>query len=76
VEGGAQLAAALLRADLVDRMIWFHAPSVMGADGLPAAQAFGVQALAGMPHFERSFAMPVGADMLTEFRRAEFRRAA
>jgi len=76
VEGGAQLAAALLRADLVDRMIWFHAPSVMGADGLAAAQAFGVQALAGMPHFERSFAMPVGADMLTEFRRAEFRRAA
>jgi len=26
VEGGGQLAAALLRADLVDRVAWFHAP--------------------------------------------------
>ena len=70
VEGGAQLAAALLRADLVDRVCWFHAPSVMGGDGWPAAQAFGVQVLAEMPRFVRSFAQPIGADMLTEFRRA------
>ncbi len=66
----AQLAAALLRADLVDRVCWFHAPSVMGADGWPATQAFGVQVLAAMPRFVRSFAQPIGADMLTEFRRA------
>ena len=43
VEGGAQLAAALLRADLVDRIAWFHAPAVMGGDGWPAAQAFGIE---------------------------------
>ena len=70
VEGGAQLAAALLRADLVDRIAWFHAPSVMGGDGWPAAQAFGVQALASMPRFVRQAATPVGEDMLTELRRA------
>lgn len=70
VEGGAQLAAALLRANLVDRIAWFHAPSVMGADGWPAAQAFGVQQLAAMPNFVRSTVTPLGADMLTEFRRA------
>jgi len=70
VEGGAQLAAALLRADLVDRIAWFHAPSVMGGDGWPAAQAFGVQTLAAMPRFVREAATPVGADMLTELRRA------
>ena len=40
VEGGGQLAAALLRADLVDRIAWFHAPAVMGGDGWPAVQAF------------------------------------
>ncbi len=34
VEGGAQLAASLLRADLVDRIAWFHAPAVMGGDAL------------------------------------------
>lgn len=70
VEGGAQLAAALLRADLVDRIVWFHAPTVMGADGWPAAQAFGVTALAAMPRFVREATFPVGADVLTELRRA------
>lgn len=67
VEGGAQLAAALLRADLVDRIAWFHAPAIMGGDGWPAAQAFGVQALANMPKFTRLYAAPLGADMLSEF---------
>lgn len=70
VEGGAQLAAALLRADLVDRVAWFHAPSIMGGDGWPAAQAFGVASLLDMPRFVRDHAGPVGADMLTELRRA------
>jgi diaminohydroxyphosphoribosylaminopyrimidine deaminase/5-amino-6-(5-phosphoribosylamino)uracil reductase len=70
VEGGAQLAASLLRADLVDRIAWFHAPGVMGGDAWPAAQAFGVSHLADMPRFIRAGAQPVGVDMLTELRRA------
>lgn len=70
VEGGATLAAALLRADLVDRVAWFHAPSIMGADGWPAAQAFGVADLAAMPRFVRDATRPVGEDVLTELRRA------
>jgi diaminohydroxyphosphoribosylaminopyrimidine deaminase/5-amino-6-(5-phosphoribosylamino)uracil reductase len=70
VEGGAQLAAALLRADLVDRIAWFHAPSVMGGDAWPAAQSFGVSHLAEMPRFVRTSAQPVGHDMLTELTRA------
>jgi diaminohydroxyphosphoribosylaminopyrimidine deaminase/5-amino-6-(5-phosphoribosylamino)uracil reductase len=70
VEGGAQLAAALLRADLVDRIAWFHAPAVMGADGWPAAQAFGVERLDAMPRFVRASATELGEDMLTELRRA------
>ncbi len=67
VEGGAQVAAALLGAGLVDRIAWFHAPGVMGGDGLPAAQAFGVAALAGMPRFRRLSMRTVGADVLSEF---------
>jgi len=69
VEGGAKIAAALLRADLVDRIAWFHAPSVMGGDGWPAVQAFGVEHLATMPRFVRCAVRPVGDDMLTEFAR-------
>lgn len=70
VEGGAQIAAALLRADLVDRVAWFHAPAVMGGDGWPSAQAFGIEVLAAMPRFERVSVAPVGLDVLSEFRRA------
>jgi len=67
VEGGAQIAAALLRAGLVDRIAWFHAPAVMGGDGWPAVQAFGTERLAGMPRFRRRRALPLGEDMLSEF---------
>jgi len=70
-EGGAQLAAALLRDDLVDRLAWFHAPTVMGGDGWPAAQAFGVERLVQMPRFERVGSRAVGADLLSEYVRAE-----
>jgi diaminohydroxyphosphoribosylaminopyrimidine deaminase/5-amino-6-(5-phosphoribosylamino)uracil reductase len=69
VEGGAKIAAALLREDLVDRIAWFHAPSVMGADGWPAVQAFGLEYLAQMPRFVRRAMRPVGDDMLSEFDR-------
>jgi diaminohydroxyphosphoribosylaminopyrimidine deaminase/5-amino-6-(5-phosphoribosylamino)uracil reductase len=67
VEGGAKIAAAMLRADLVDRLAWFHAPGVMGADGWPAVQAFGVEQLALMPRFVRRDMRLVGDDMLSEF---------
>lgn len=33
VEGGGELAAALLRADLVDEVHWFLAPKLIGGDG-------------------------------------------
>jgi diaminohydroxyphosphoribosylaminopyrimidine deaminase/5-amino-6-(5-phosphoribosylamino)uracil reductase len=69
-EGGAQVAAALLREGLVDRLAWFHAPSVMGGDGWPAAQAFGVEALAQMPRFRCTGTRAVGADLLSEYVRA------
>jgi len=69
VEGGALLAAGLLRADLVDRIAWFHAPAILGADAWPAVQAFGIEALDAMPRFERTSETPLGNDMLTEFTR-------
>ena len=70
VEGGGQLAASLLRADLVDRIAWFHAPAVMGADGLPAVHPFGIATLAAMPRFARIDQRPLGPDTLTVLERA------
>lgn len=69
-EGGAQVAGSLLRDDLVDRIAWFHAPAVMGADAYPAAAAFGVETLAAMPRFTRVASRAVGTDMLSEYERA------
>jgi diaminohydroxyphosphoribosylaminopyrimidine deaminase/5-amino-6-(5-phosphoribosylamino)uracil reductase len=69
VEGGGQIAAAMLRADLVDRIAWFHAPAVMGGDGWPAVQAFGIEKLDAMPRFVPRRSTSLGDDMLTEFTR-------
>ena len=62
-----RLAAGLLRAGLIDRLAWFHAPAVMGADGHPAAEGLRLAALAAMPRFRRVAVRPLGADLLTEY---------
>jgi diaminohydroxyphosphoribosylaminopyrimidine deaminase / 5-amino-6-(5-phosphoribosylamino)uracil reductase len=54
VEGGSEVAAALLRARLVDRLVWFHGPLVIGGDGLPAVAALGADALAECVRLERA----------------------
>ncbi len=70
VEGGAHLAAALLRAELVDRLVWFRSPRLMGGDGLAAAVAFGIDRLSQTPHFERLDVRPVGEDLMEVYRKA------
>jgi diaminohydroxyphosphoribosylaminopyrimidine deaminase/5-amino-6-(5-phosphoribosylamino)uracil reductase len=42
VEGGGELAGALLREGLIDEVHWFVAPSFFGADGRPALGPLGV----------------------------------
>ncbi len=69
-EGGGTIAAGLLRAGLVDRLAWFHAPCVIGADGWPAAQAFGIATLDQMPRFALLAQHRMGTDLLTEYQKA------
>ena len=70
VEGGAALAASLLRADLVDAIAWFHAGLVIGGDGRPAVDPAGVTALAGAPRFRMVEEAALGPDRLLTLRRA------
>ncbi len=70
VEGGAKLAAALLRDQLVDRLAIFRAPSLIGGDGLPAATGFGLERLVDMPQFVPMETMQLGRDELETYRRA------
>jgi diaminohydroxyphosphoribosylaminopyrimidine deaminase/5-amino-6-(5-phosphoribosylamino)uracil reductase len=67
VEGGGQLAAALLRYNLVDRIVWFRSPRVIGGDGLPAIAGFGLDRLAETPRFQPAGATPVGEDIMESF---------
>jgi len=68
VEGGGRLAAALVRARLVDRLVWAHTPLLIGNDGVPAIADLGLEVLADAPHFERLSTEIVGDDVLTIFR--------
>ena len=71
VEGGAHLAAALIQADLVDRLEWFRAPSLIGADGIPALQAYGVDTLDQQARFRRLDIRSAGDDLWESYVRAE-----
>jgi len=71
VEGGAELAASLLRADLIDRIVWFHAPAMIGGDGKAALLPLGVEHISEMKRF-----FPIhppaalGSDVMTELRKS------
>ncbi len=71
VEGGSHLAAAMLRRRLIDRLSWMHAPRIMGHDGIPAAQAFGVDHLEDTPFFDRTDSFSSGGDLVELYRRRD-----
>jgi diaminohydroxyphosphoribosylaminopyrimidine deaminase / 5-amino-6-(5-phosphoribosylamino)uracil reductase len=63
VEGGAELAASLLRQRLVDRLAWFRGPMLIGGDGHAAIGALGVEAIV-----DALAAEPAGAALLARDR--------
>jgi diaminohydroxyphosphoribosylaminopyrimidine deaminase/5-amino-6-(5-phosphoribosylamino)uracil reductase len=71
VEGGGQLAAALLRQGLVDRLVWMRAPMAIGGDGLPAVAVLGVEALTAAPRFTLILSETAGGDVIDTYRRTE-----
>ena len=70
-EGGADLAAGLLRAGLVQRLMWFHAPGLLGAEGLPAIGPLTLSKLSDMPKYRLVASRPVGEDILSEYERTD-----
>jgi diaminohydroxyphosphoribosylaminopyrimidine deaminase/5-amino-6-(5-phosphoribosylamino)uracil reductase len=63
VEGGGGLAAALLRAGLVDELHWFAAPSLLGGDARGAIAALGVARLPERVGFEIADMRRLGPDL-------------
>ncbi|MEP4197649.1 MAG: bifunctional diaminohydroxyphosphoribosylaminopyrimidine deaminase/5-amino-6-(5-phosphoribosylamino)uracil reductase RibD [Aliishimia sp.] len=69
-EGGGQLAASLLEADLVDHLVGFTAGLTIGAEGLPSIGALGLNDLAAAPRFKLAHTRAIGGDVLHEWQRS------
>jgi diaminohydroxyphosphoribosylaminopyrimidine deaminase/5-amino-6-(5-phosphoribosylamino)uracil reductase len=63
VEGGGELAAALLRRELVDEVHWFVSPRLLGGDGRPALGTLGGGALSQLPRLRDVRVRRVGDDL-------------
>jgi diaminohydroxyphosphoribosylaminopyrimidine deaminase/5-amino-6-(5-phosphoribosylamino)uracil reductase len=67
VEGGGGLAAALLRAGLVDELYWFHAGLTLGGDAMAAIGPLEIEALDSAPRWRRTGIRRLGQDLLETF---------
>ena len=70
-EGGGALAASLLAGDLVDELVGFTAGLAIGAEGLPAIGALGLERLEAAPRFDLVETRAIGPDIMHRWRRAQ-----
>lgn len=70
VEGGGIVAASFIEEGLVDRIEWFRAPIVLGAEGRPAIGALGLARLADAPAWRRVALRELGPDLWESYERA------
>ncbi len=68
VEGGGKLAAALLRAGIVDELLWIQAPMLVGGDGLPALGPLGLERLSNAIRLSGARRRRLGPDLLWQAR--------
>ncbi len=68
-EGGGRLAAALLRAGLVDEVVAYTAGLVLGGDAVPAVGGMEIGALDVAPRFRLVETARVGPDIRTRWER-------
>lgn len=70
VEGGARLAASLMRDRLVDRIEWFQAAKLIGGDGYPAIAGLGIKHVDGAPSFVLREVLRAGPDTVSSYVRS------
>jgi diaminohydroxyphosphoribosylaminopyrimidine deaminase/5-amino-6-(5-phosphoribosylamino)uracil reductase len=70
IEGGAHLAAAFLKEDLIDRIDWITAPILLGGDAKASLQPLNRAALADHQRFKSLNTRKLGNDRLESYVRA------
>ncbi|MEX2520385.1 MAG: bifunctional diaminohydroxyphosphoribosylaminopyrimidine deaminase/5-amino-6-(5-phosphoribosylamino)uracil reductase RibD [Paracoccaceae bacterium] len=75
-EGGGRLGAALLKAGLVDELVWVTAGAAIGAEGAPALGLLSLHALSDAPRFAPVAHEMLGPDLLSVWRPLPARAAA
>jgi diaminohydroxyphosphoribosylaminopyrimidine deaminase/5-amino-6-(5-phosphoribosylamino)uracil reductase len=69
VEGGGRLAATLIADGLVDRIEWFRAPIVLGAEGRPSVGQLALTRLSDAPAWRRVAVRELGPDLWESYER-------
>lgn len=69
IEGGARIAAAFLKADLIDQIALFRAPIAIGGDGRASLDGLDVVKPDAAPRFETVALERIGTDTLETLRR-------
>jgi diaminohydroxyphosphoribosylaminopyrimidine deaminase/5-amino-6-(5-phosphoribosylamino)uracil reductase len=70
VEGGSRVASSLVGLDVVDEVILFRAPVVVGADGVRALDGYALSAIERSPRYRQIDAAIVGDDLMRRYQRA------
>lgn len=70
VEGGGEVAAAFLKANLVDRLTSYQAGLLMGADSRSAVALLGLEKLGSAPRFTLVSSRALGGDVVETWHRA------
>lgn len=63
LEGGPTLATAFLKAGLVDELIWYVSPVLLGSEGRAAVQGLGIESIAGALRWKPTSTMRAGDDI-------------
>lgn len=63
VEGGGRVAAAFVKAGVIDAVEWFRAPVLLGGDGRPGVAPLALARLAQAPRFRRVAVEALGDDL-------------
>ena len=71
IEGGGTLAASFIKRGLIDKIEWFRAPTILGAEGRPAIGALALSDMAHVYKFKRVSVTGIGDDIHERYQRVE-----